>query len=152
MSKPCNKMGFTERASCRPYKNCYKSKRMNGGKSARTLKSKSKPKSKSKSSTKRKTMKKSENDSGNVSPSKKHMNVPAFIYHSEHVSYTSHPDKNTPYGKRTVVNIKNGAGEKKLEILDKKGKTVKVNKQKLNADEVCELKRGNYVPGLWLSV
>ena len=23
LSKPCNKMGFTEKASCRPYKNCY---------------------------------------------------------------------------------------------------------------------------------
>jgi len=25
--KPCRKMGFTERASCRPYKNCYTRKR-----------------------------------------------------------------------------------------------------------------------------
>ena len=25
--KPCNKMGFTERASCRPYKNCYTRRR-----------------------------------------------------------------------------------------------------------------------------
>lgn len=24
MKKTCKKMGFTERASCRPYKNCYK--------------------------------------------------------------------------------------------------------------------------------
>lgn len=24
MKKPCAAMGFTERASCRPYKNCYK--------------------------------------------------------------------------------------------------------------------------------
>lgn len=23
-STPCSKMGFTQRASCRPYKNCYK--------------------------------------------------------------------------------------------------------------------------------
>ena len=23
---PCNKMGFTQKASCRPYKNCYKKK------------------------------------------------------------------------------------------------------------------------------
>ena len=23
-STPCNKMGFTQKASCRPYKNCYK--------------------------------------------------------------------------------------------------------------------------------
>lgn len=24
VSTPCNKMGFTQKASCRPYKNCYK--------------------------------------------------------------------------------------------------------------------------------
>ena len=24
MSKPCRRMGFTEKASCRPYKNCYR--------------------------------------------------------------------------------------------------------------------------------
>ena len=24
MSTPCDKMGFTQKASCRPYKNCYK--------------------------------------------------------------------------------------------------------------------------------
>ncbi len=23
LSTPCNKMGFTQKASCRPYKNCY---------------------------------------------------------------------------------------------------------------------------------
>jgi len=23
-STPCNKMGFSQKASCRPYKNCYK--------------------------------------------------------------------------------------------------------------------------------
>ena len=23
-STPCSKMGFTQKASCRPYKNCYK--------------------------------------------------------------------------------------------------------------------------------
>jgi hypothetical protein len=23
VSTPCNKMGFTQKASCRPYKNCY---------------------------------------------------------------------------------------------------------------------------------
>ena len=23
-STPCDKMGFTQKASCRPYKNCYK--------------------------------------------------------------------------------------------------------------------------------
>uniref|UniRef100_A0A6C0AHW0 Uncharacterized protein n=1 Tax=viral metagenome TaxID=1070528 RepID=A0A6C0AHW0_9ZZZZ len=26
LKKTCKKMGFTEKASCRPYKNCYKKK------------------------------------------------------------------------------------------------------------------------------
>lgn len=25
--RPCKRMGFTERASCRPYKNCYTKRR-----------------------------------------------------------------------------------------------------------------------------
>lgn len=132
MSKTCDKMGFTEKASCRPYKNCYKSK-MGGARKTRH---------KTKST-------KTKHESGNISPSKKHMNAPAFVFHSTHTTYTSHPNKNTPFGKRTVVNIQNGVGEKKLEILDKKGKTIKVNKKKLKANEVNELKQGNYVPRLW---
>lgn len=125
-------MGFTEKASCRPYKNCYKSKMGGANKTRRSSKA-------------------SKSESGNISPSKKHMNAPAFVFHSEHVTYTSHPNKNTPHGKRTIVNIENGVGEKKLELLDKKGKTIKVNKKKLNASEVSELKQGNYVPRLWTS-
>ena len=144
-------MGFTERASCRPYKNCYKSK-MKGGRKRKTPRTKSASKSKTPRSSKRKTMKSSKKESGNISPAKEHVNTPAFVYHSEHTSYTSHPNNNTPYGKRTVVNIQNGVVEKRLEILDKSGKAIKVNKQKLNADEVCELKQGNYVPGLWVAL
>ena len=144
-------MGFTEKASCRPYKNCYKSK-MNGGALRKTRRQTKSAKAKTKSAkakTKSAKKKASKSESGNISPSKKHMNVPAFVFHSEHVSYTSHPDKNTPYGKRTVVNIKDGVGKKQLELLDKKGKTIKVNKKKLNSNEVNELKQGNYVPRLW---
>ena len=142
MSKTCDKMGFTERASCRPYKNCYKNKMGGSRKTRRQTKSAKTKSAKTKSA-------KTKKESGNISPSKKHMNVPAFVFHSEHVSYTSHPNKNTPFGKRTVVDIKNGVGEKKLEFLDKKGKTIKINKKKLKANEVNELKQGNYVPRLW---
>ena len=127
---------------------------MIGGQRKKTPRTKkvSKTKSKTPRSTKRKTVKASNKESGNISPNNIHVNRPSFIYHSEHTSYTSHPNNNTPYGKRTVVTIQNGIAEKKLEILDKSGKAVKVNKQKLNANEICELKQGNYVPGLWLSV
>ena len=130
LSKTCKEMGFTERASCRPYKNCY---RMKGGNTH----------SKSKKSNK---------TSGTVHPSKDHTNHPSFIYHSENISYTSHPSKDTPYGKRTVVNIKNGTGHKEFETLNKMGKTLKVKKQKLSSNEINELKKGNYIPGLWLGV
>ena len=121
---------------------------MNGA-ARKTRNQKKGPKSKSESKTRKTASKK---ETGNISPSKKHANAPAFVFHSEHVSYTSHPDKNTPYGKRTVVNIQNGVGKKQLEILDKKGKTIKVNKKKLNSKEVNELKQGNYVPRLWVSL
>jgi len=145
-------MGFTERASCRPYKNCYKNK-MAGGKS-RTAKNKrvTKRSDTKRSDTKRSDTKRSTSkckESGCVNPSPKHINHPTFIYHSEHTSYTSHPEDKTPYGKRTVVNVKNGVGEKSLEVLGKNGKIIKTNTHKLKAKELSEVKQGIYVPGLW---
>jgi hypothetical protein len=131
MSKPCNKMGFTERASCRPYKNCYKRSTVKGG-------------SKKKTASRKAT--------GTVKVSRKHANKPSFVYHSEHTTFTSHPHKNTPYGKRTIVNITNGKGKKSLEILDKTGKTLKTSKKTLQMNEINELKSGNYIPGMWLGV
>ena len=124
-------MGFTERASCRPYKNCYKKL---GG--AKTMKSKRR-------STK-KTPKSKINTNNN--------SVPSFIYHSEVMTYTSHPEKHTPYGKRIVVNITDEQGQKRLETLNKNGKSIKINTKKLNKNEVNELKRINYIPGLLISV
>jgi hypothetical protein len=121
-------MGFTERASCRPYKNCYKKL---GG--AKTMKSK-----------------KSKKDS--LTSSSKHLNKPAFIYHSELMSYTSHPEKNESYGERTVINITNGRGKKRIEILDKEGKSIKVNAKKLAKKDVNQIKQEIYNPGLLVSV
>jgi hypothetical protein len=102
-------MGFTERASCRPYKNCYKNK-MAGGKS-RTAKNKriTKRSATKRSATKRSSTKRSE--SGNVNPSRKHIHHPAFVYHSEHTTYTSHPNDKKAYGKRTVVDVKKSSRE-----------------------------------------
>jgi len=144
-------MGFTERASCRPYKNCYTHKVKGGSKRAATKRRSSRTK---RSASNRSTSKPqaSKQETGNITPSKKHTNVGTFVYHSEHTSYTSHPNKNTPFGKRTIVNITNGVGKKQLAILDKSGKTLKVNNKKLNAHEISELKQGNYIPGLWISV
>jgi len=50
---------------------------------------------------------------------------------------------------RTTVNIKNKTGEKRLEILNKKGKTVKAKTYKLKIPEVRKIKLGKYVSGLW---
>jgi len=85
----------------------------------------------------------------NINPSKKHVEHPAFVYHSEQVTYTSHPEKNTPFGKRTIVNIENGKGHKKLETLNHDGKVTKTTKIALNNNEMKEIKHGNYIPGLW---
>ena len=86
---------------------------------------------------------------GTVKPSKHHINHPQFFYHSEHTSYTSHPNSKNSHGMRTTVNIKNKAGEKRLEILNKKGKTVKAKTYKLKVPEMRKIKLGKYVSGLW---
>ena len=83
---------------------------------------------------------------------KKEANKPDFVYHSQHLTYTSHPQKNTPFGKLTVVNITNNVGEKQLKTLDKSGNPLKTNTKPLNKDEINNIKKGSYVPGLWISV
>ena len=133
MSKPCNKMGFTEKASCRPYKNCYKGGSSKGSRSSRK---------------KSKTLK-NKSASGNVNPNKDHAHKPEFVYHSEHTTFTSHPETGTPYGKRTVVNVENGKGVKALETLNSNGKVIKTQTHHLDKKELAAVKEGNYVPGLW---
>lgn len=117
----CKKMGFTQKASCRPYKNCYK-----GG--ARTTKKQ-----------KRSSVK---------SHTKKHTD-PKFYYHSEHFSMTSHPAEGEPFGSKTVVTINNGKGTKTMANLNKSGHVTKRTEKPLKKTEVKEIAEGNYVPGLW---
>lgn len=138
MSKPCNKMGFTEKASCRPYKNCYRTK---GGK-PKTLKNK-----RSSSSSKRSSSKRSV--SGNVNPHKEHANKPDFVYHSEHTTFTTHPATGTPFGKKTVVNVQNGKASKALMTLNANGNVIKTQKCPLDNNELTAIKEGKYVPGMW---
>ena len=133
---PCNKMGFTQRSSCRPYKNCFRAR----GGAKKTVR---------KSSKAKRTLR---NNSGSQRASSKHVNHPRFYYHTEQVSFTSHPQKGEPYGKRTVVTIKNGEGTKRMELLNKIGKPKKVNEKPLKKEEVSEIAQGNYVPGLWIGV
>jgi hypothetical protein len=139
MSKTCDKMGFTEKASCRPYKNCYKK----GGKSKTVKNAKGRSRSSRRSSHSRNSR------SGNVNPAKEHAHKPEFVYHSEHTTFTSHPETGTPYGKRTVVNVENGKGVKALETLNSNGKVVKTQSHEMTKAELAAVKEGNYVPGLW---
>lgn len=141
MSKTCDKMGFTEKASCRPYKNCYPRK-MVGGKKSKTLKNKGSRSSRSRSRSRSRT-------SGNVNPAKEHAHKPEFVYHSEHTTFTSHPETGTPYGKRTVVNVENGKGVKALSTLNSNGTVIKTQSHVMSKAELAAVKEGNYVPGLW---
>jgi len=120
MKKPCAKMGFTERASCRPYKNCYK-----GGAVSK--------KQKKSSSARAHTHK---------------VNHPKFFYKTEHTSMTSHPMRGEPYGKRTVVVVKNGKGFARHEELNSVGHSSTINEKRLKKSEIKEITKGNFVPGL----
>lgn len=137
MKKPCKSMGFTQRASCRPYKNCYKH---SGG--SVTRKNRSSRRSKSRSS--RRSSRKTKND-------KNELNKPAFLYHSTSYSFTSHPEKGSPHGKINTINIKNNKGHERFEILDKKGKPIKVKNKALNEEKINEIVEGSR-PGLIISV
>lgn len=117
-------MGFTQRASCRPYKNCYK-----GGAKTRKASSKREP--------------------GNLRAKTHKVAHPTFVYKSEHVTFTSHPEAGEPFGMKTVVEVKNGKGTKELYRLNEAGATIKHNSKKLKAKEIKELTQGNYVPGLF---
>ena len=119
----CKKMGFTQKASCRPYKNCYK-----GG---------------------TRTTKKQKRSS--VRSHTKNHKEPDFHYHSEHFSMTSHPATGEPFGSKTVVTINNGKGTKTMANLNKAGHVTKQTKKSLKPTEVKEIVKGNYVPGLWAS-
>jgi hypothetical protein len=91
MKTPCTKMGFTQKASCRPYKNCYK-----GGATEKTSTKVNMPNNKSKSKTMRNNNKDNNKNKGVRKTMK--VNKPKMFYHSEHVSYISHPVKGKPFG------------------------------------------------------
>jgi hypothetical protein len=115
-------MGFTEKASCRPYKNCY-----HGG-GTQSRKNSKKP-----------------NHRSTVRAS----NHPDMTYTSTHTTFTSHPAQGTPHGVRTTVSLKNGKGTKKIESLNSRGKTIKSKHAPIHNTHCNEIKKGNYVPGLW---
>jgi len=140
MSKSCNKMGFTEKASCRPYKNCYHGGRMATRKNI------------PKTSKTRKAPKVSEISKRNNKEHKATVvakNHPHMIYESTHTTYTSHPAKGEPFGVRTTVSLKNGTGVKKIEKLNKRGKTIKSKSAAIHDSHLDLIRNGKYVPKLW---
>jgi len=72
-----------------------------------------------------------------------------MIYKSEHLSFTSHPEKGQPFGLRTVISLADGKGTKEIATLNRNGKTLKTKKQPVHNNHINSLKSGSYVPGLW---
>ena len=94
-------MGFTQKASCRPYKNCYKAK---GGASKKTL---------------RKSIRRSK-------PISTRNSTPKVLIFQQSLTYSSNPNPGQPYGRIVRVSYENGKS-KKMEInLNKAGKPVNI--------------------------
>lgn len=52
-------------------------------------------------------------------------------------------------GRRNIVTIRNGKGEKRVERLGPSGEVLEVQNRPLSAPERQEILRGKFVPGLW---
>ena len=50
--------------------------------------------------------------------------------------------------RRNTVSIKNGKGTKCIEVLDKRGKTIKKSKGTLKKSEIEKIKQNRFIPGL----
>jgi hypothetical protein len=70
-----------------------------------------------------------------------------FSYHSEQVHSDFHNGKGQT--RRNIVDVKNGAGTKSVEVYDASGK-VKSRKEKVLTDtELGCIKRNQFIPGLF---
>jgi len=76
-------------------------------------------------------------------------NHPHMVYKSTHTTFTSHPAKGSPFGVRTSVSLKNGKGTKRIEMLNRRGKTLKSKSRPIHDEHFQRVKNGKYVPGLW---
>jgi len=124
MKKTCKQMGFTEKASCRPYKNCYK-----GGALIASKKS-------TRKQGRRSTRKQSRPEE------------PEIHFRSEHITFTAHPAKGSPYGTKSVIMIENGKGTREEGTLNRRGKTLKSHIKPIKKDELREFLHGKSLPGL----
>jgi hypothetical protein len=126
MKKTCKQMGFTEKASCRPYKNCYK-----GGALIASKKS-------TRKQGRRSTRKQSKDGE------------PKIQFRSEQITFTAHPAKGQPFGTKSVISIENGKGTREEGTLNRRGQTLKSHIKAIKKNEMREILHGNSLPGLLL--
>ena len=65
-----------------------------------------------------------------LSPGLSPVSEPMYQFKGEIVKYTSSPGKGHHFGERTTINVKNGRGVKRHEILNKSGKALKSHVEK----------------------
>jgi len=112
-------MGFTQKASCRPYKNCYK-----GGSKKTEIVNIKMPKSLQRQKPtlkKRSTLKRKRNT---IRKSKK--NGSSIRVFQQSYSYSSNPAPGKPYGHLVKVSYANGKGQRSEANLDKSGKPINI--------------------------
>lgn len=116
-------MGFTQRASCRPYKNCYKG----GG-------SKKNAKLNINMPATRKSVRKSGRSSSRASsraskkPNSKSIIRPKITVFQQSYSYSSNPEPGMPYGHLVRAFYENGKGKKMEANLNKAGKPINIKR------------------------
>ena len=70
-----------------------------------------------------------------------------FSYHSEQVHSVLKNGKGLT--RRNIVNIRNGRGEKAVEVYDAKGRQQSRVAKHLNASEVDRIRKNQFIPGLF---
>ena len=103
-------MGFTQKASCRPYKNCYK-----GGSRKKEILNIKMP-----------TTRRSGRKSGRKSRKSAAVKPPAVSIFQQSYTYSSHPAPGRPYGHLVRVSYENGKGVRAEANLNKAGKPIKL--------------------------
>ena len=118
-------MGFTEKASCRPYKNCYKS---TGGSKKIFSKNRKMPASsvrKTKKSRRVVSRKRSSRGSrGSIMTNnkvRKNEEEPLIAVFKQSYSYSSNPAPGMPFGQVVAISYKNGKTKKMEAELNKQG-------------------------------
>ena len=70
-----------------------------------------------------------------------------FSYHSEQVHSDFHNGKGQT--RRNIVDVKNGAGTKSVEVYDASGKVKNRKEKTLTESELSCIKRNQFIPGLF---